>query len=113
MAKNTPANACVQALEAHLNPEIFRAMGDETRLALVARLASAAGPLTVTEAAECCGVHLSGVSRHLAALKQAGLITAQKEGREVRYTLDCGALASALRDLADALEACQVNCCKS
>ena len=112
MAKKTGASECTTTLEAHLNPELFKAMGDETRLALIARLASAAGPLTVTETAECCGVHLSGVSRHLAALKNAGLIAAQKEGREVRYTLDCGALASALRDLADALEACKAGCCE-
>ena len=99
-------------LEAHLNPEIFRALGDETRLALVARLAKATRALTVTEAAECCGVHLSGVSRHLAALKTAGVVAARKEGREVRYTLDCGALARALRDLAGALEECRTQCCK-
>ena len=90
---------------------MFRALGDETRLALVSRLASAKGPITVTEAATCCGVHLSGVSRHLAALRSAGLVTAKKEGREVRYSLDCAALASVLRDLASALEACSQKCC--
>ena len=107
------AQACAQGLEPHLDPEMFRALGDATRLALVARLAVAAGPLTVTEAATCCGVHLSGVSRHLAALKNAGLISARKTGREVRYSLDCAALAGTLRSLADALETCQINCCSS
>jgi ArsR family transcriptional regulator len=99
-------------LEDRFDPELFRALGDETRLALVARLANATGPLTVTEAAECCGVHLSGVSRHLAALRKAGIVDARKQGREVRYSLDCGALALVLRDLADALEACQAECCE-
>ncbi|MHC4450560.1 MAG: ArsR/SmtB family transcription factor [Planctomycetota bacterium] len=97
------------SLEGHLNPEVFRALGDETRLALIARLATAADPMTVTEAAGCCGVHLSGVSRHLAALRNAGVVTARKQGREVRYSLDCGALAGALRDLATALESCCAN----
>ena len=96
-------------LEGHLNPEIFRALGDETRLALIARLACATDPMTVTEAAGCCGVHLSGVSRHLAALRNAGVVTARKQGREVRYSLDCSALAGALRDLATALESCRAN----
>jgi len=102
----------VIALQDQFDPELFRALGDETRLALVARLAQAAEPMTVTEAAECCGVHLSGVSRHLAALRNAGIVEAQKHGREVRYSLDCGALALLLRDLAGALEACQAQCCE-
>ena len=105
-------NDCTSTLETHLDPEIFRALGDATRLALIARLASAAEPMTVTEAATCCGVHLSGVSRHLAALRNAGLIEARKRGREVRYTIDCGALASTLRSMADALERCQQQCCQ-
>ena len=52
-----------------------------------------------------------GESRHLAALRSAGIVTAQKTGREVRYSLDCAALAGVLRDLADALEACHDQCC--
>ena len=103
---------CGQTLAAHFNPEMFRALGDETRLALIARLAASTDPLTVTEAAQCCGVHLSGVSRHLTALRNAGVVKARKEGREVRYTIDCGALASALRELADAFETCQTQCCE-
>ena len=100
------------SLAAHLNPEFFRALGDETRLALLVRLAGAPGALTVTEAAGCCGVHLSGVSRHLAALRDAGVVHARKQGREVRYSLDCTALAGALRDLAEALERCAAECCE-
>ena len=103
---------CTSTLESQFDPELFRALGDETRLALVARLARASRPMTVTEAAGCCGVHLSGVSRHLAALRKAGIVEARKEGREVRYSLDCGALALLLRELANALEACQTECCE-
>ncbi|MHC4954656.1 MAG: ArsR/SmtB family transcription factor [Planctomycetota bacterium] len=113
MTTSDSTQACAQNLEPHLDAEVFRALGDATRLALIARLAVAPGPLTVTEAATCCGVHLSGVSRHLAALRDAGLITATKTGREVRYTLDCSALAGTLRGLADALEKCQTTCCST
>ena len=102
---------CLTILQDQLRPELFRALCDPNRLTLVARLASATGPLTVTEASTCCGVHLSGVSRHLAILRDAGVLQATKEGREVRYELDCGALASALRQLADALETCRAVCC--
>lgn len=103
--------ACSTALAAHLRPEVFQALCDPTRLALVARLATAPAPLTVTEAAGCCGVHLSGASRHLAILKSAGIVRAERLGREVRYQLDCDVLVGTLRGLADAIEACRAACC--
>lgn len=102
---------CAQTLERYLDPAIFRALGDPTRLALLARLASSPGPSTVTELSSCCGVHLSGVSRHLKMLHEAGLILAERQGREVRYLLDCRALTTVLRGMADALEQCQAACC--
>ena len=103
--------ACATALAAQLRPEVFAALCDPTRLALVARLATASGPLTVTEAAGCCGVHISGTSRHLALLKSAGIVRAERQGREVRYELDCDALVGTLRGLADAIENCRAACC--
>ncbi len=108
----TPAeNACLTALEAHLRPELFRALADPVRVALISRLALSAGPKTVTEVSDCCGVHLSGVSRHLTQLRAAGVVEATKAGREVRYTLDCEGLVELLRGLAEALENCRAVCC--
>ncbi|MFT5050309.1 MAG: DNA-binding transcriptional ArsR family regulator, partial [Chlamydiales bacterium] len=52
----------------------------------------------------CCGVHISGVSRHLAALKAVGVLQAEKAGREVRYSLRAEDLSTRLRDLADAID---------
>ena len=103
-------DACLDVLEQHLDPTIFKALADPTRLALLARLAVSSGPPTVTELAECCGVHLSGVSRHLKMLHDAGLIGSEREGREVRYRLDCATLTGTLRGMADALELCQASC---
>jgi DNA-binding transcriptional ArsR family regulator len=108
---HTQPDDCRKELAEHLRVDLFRALCDPNRLTLVSRLATATGPLTVTEAGTCCGVHISGVSRHLAMLRDAGVIRATKQGREVRYELDCGALASALRELADALESCRAVCC--
>lgn len=112
-AKTALPDACTDALTPYLRPEMFRALGDTTRLALLARLAATPGAQTVTELSSCCGVHLSGVSRHLKILHDAGLLDAERQGREVLYRLDCGALAQALRGMADALEACQASCCRA
>lgn len=100
-------------LTPYLKPDLFRALGDPTRLTLLARLATSPGASTVTELSSCCGVHLSGVSRHLKILNDAGLVEAERQGREMLYRLDCLSLARTLRGMADALELCQASCCQS
>ncbi len=105
-------DACQRALAEHLQPDLFRALGDPTRITLICRLAAAPGPITVTEISSCCGVHLSGVSRHLAMLRSAGVIRAEKAGREVRYRLDWEALTKTLRGLADTIDDCRATCCQ-
>jgi len=102
MAKN---QACCAPLETQVDAELFAALCDATRIALIGRLASAGRPLTVTEASSCCGIHFSGVSRHLAILLRAGVVQKQKQGREVFYELESKKLASTLRGVADALDA--------
>ncbi len=104
---------CAAALERHLQPSLFKALCDPSRLALLSRLATCGGSLSVSEASDCCGVHVSGTSRHLKMLEQAGVARAQRQGREVRYELNATALVAALRGLANAIEACcdQDGCC--
>ncbi|MEO0812060.1 MAG: metalloregulator ArsR/SmtB family transcription factor [Myxococcota bacterium] len=97
---------CSRALARHLRPELFKALCDPRRLALLAQLAISERPLTVGEISSCCSIHLSGVSRHLAMLREASVLTAHKNGREVSYELNRGALVQALRGLADAIEDC-------
>lgn len=104
--KNTFSTSCCAGLAEHMRPDLFRALCDPTRLALLTRLAVASGPATVNQLAECCGVHLSGVSRHLALLREAGAIVAEKQGREVLYVLNRNELTKTLRGCADAIDAC-------
>lgn len=100
-----------EILEDRLRPELFKALGDATRLEVLGRLISSPEPQTVSEIADCCGVHLSGVSRHLAILRDARIVQCEKVGREVRYELDCEQLTTALRDMADAVDECRRLCC--
>jgi DNA-binding transcriptional ArsR family regulator len=93
------------SLEGLIDPALFRALGDPNRVALLVRLSQRNQPTRVTEAADCCPVDLSVVSRHLAVLRDAGVIRAAKLGREVHYTVSPD-LAGSLRALADALDAC-------
>lgn len=98
---------CSAALQDHLRPDLFRALCDPQRLSLLCHLATADEPVTVTDAASCCGVHISGVSRHLAMLRDAGVVSASRDGRQVRYQLRFDSLIGTLRGLADALEQCR------
>ncbi len=51
-------------------------------------------------------IDLSVVSRHLAILREAGIIKCVKRGKEVLCKVEKTAVVKILRDLADALEAC-------
>jgi ArsR family transcriptional regulator len=99
-------NGCCGGLENLLSPKLFKALGDPRRIALLARVASCPDGCTVTEAAGCCAIDLSVVSRHLARLREAGVLEATRRGKEVVYAVRGAALADALRALADAFSCC-------
>lgn len=88
-----------------LSTRLFKALGDPTRAALLCCLADAGEPATVTEACGCCAVDFSVVSRHLATLRDAGVLEAERRGKQVFYRIRAKEVAERLRDLADALEA--------
>jgi DNA-binding transcriptional ArsR family regulator len=85
--------------------EMFKALGDPTRVTMLAALASD-GPTTVSDLASCCPVDMSVVSRHLKVLKQAGILESERRGKNVEYRVRVDHLVDVLRSLADALESC-------
>ena len=89
-----------------LSPELFKALGDANRLGLLTTLAEKSEPASVGELRSCCRVDLSVVSRHLAILRNAGVVEAGRRGKHVFYRARTRALARRLRSIADALERC-------
>jgi DNA-binding transcriptional ArsR family regulator len=61
---------------------LYRALGDETRLRVIALLAEA-GPLPVNELSSRVGLSQPLISWHLRILRLAGLIETQRNGRQV------------------------------
>ena len=59
--------------------DLFHALADPTRRAILTRLAE--GPAAVTELAGPTGLRLPSVMRHLSVLEEAGLIATSKDGR--------------------------------
>jgi len=97
---------CCSDLGRVLSPRLFKALADPTRVGLLIRLATAGSARNVGEMAEGAAIDLSVVSRHLAILREAGVIECVKRGKEVRCSVRTTALARVLREVADLLEAC-------
>lgn len=100
------ASSCCRPVDGLLDPILFKALGDPTRVRMLACLIKCGRECSVGEVAQCCSVDLSVVSRHLQALARAGLLESHKSGRTVSYSVRYASLCRTLRDLADAIEAC-------
>lgn len=84
--------------------QLFRALGDETRLRILGLLAS--GETCVCHIHGALGIPQPMASRHLAYLRRTGLVATRKDGLWVHYRLDVPsdpAVASVLGATIDAL----------
>lgn len=77
---------------------LFAALGDRTRLQLVARLCSD-GPQSIASLRAGSSVSRQGVTKHLDALAAAGLLRDSRRGRERIFHLAPGKLETARRTL--------------
>lgn len=71
---------------------LFRTLADPTRRAIFERLCRD-GETTVGGLTEQAGVSQPVVSKHLALLKEAGLVRGRHEGRQTHYSAQPGALS--------------------
>lgn len=90
----------------------FRVIGEPMRIRLLEQLRQ--GPATVGQLAHTLGATQQNASKHLGVLHQAGILSRQKLGTSVRYTivdttvfelceLVCGRLRQQLTELSEAL----------
>jgi DNA-binding transcriptional ArsR family regulator len=77
---------------------LFAALGDQTRLQVMARLC-AEGPLSITRITEGCAVSRQAVTKHLRVLEEADLVRGSRDGRESVWTLQPAQLDQARRTL--------------
>ena len=91
------ASCVTAAIAAGVTPTaaLFRSLGDETRLRIVARLA--AGEARVVDLTGELGLAQSTVSKHLACLRGCGLVDYRAEGRQSFYALTRPELMDLLR----------------
>lgn len=68
-----------------LQAEVLKTLASPRRLEILHALAR--GPIEVGRLAQAIGASQPSVSQHLAVLRGAGIVEAERDGREVRYRL--------------------------
>ncbi len=69
----------------NLQSEVMKILASPRRLEILHRLAH--GPMEVGRLADEMGISQPNVSQHLAMMRSAGVVEAERDGREVRYRL--------------------------
>jgi DNA-binding transcriptional ArsR family regulator len=75
---------------------VFSALGDRTRLRLVARL-SGVGPMSISRLTEGTRITRQAVTKHLRVMQDAGLVRSARHGRESVWQLERRRLEDARR----------------
>jgi len=68
--------------------KVFRALGDETRLAMVRKLRDAGGEMPCSALVQACQTTPTAATYHYKELEQAGLINRRREGQSVTVVLN-------------------------
>lgn len=66
---------------------MFAALGDQTRLEMMARL-SADGPTSTLRLGEGTGLSRQAISKHLQVLAEAGLVKSTRKGRDAIWEIE-------------------------
>jgi ArsR family transcriptional regulator, cadmium/lead-responsive transcriptional repressor len=93
----------VERLELAPAAVLFRSLGDLSRLAIVRRLAE--GPARVTDLVAALGLAQSTVSKHLACLRDCGLVDSEAVGRASIFRLTQPSLIDVLTAAEEVLAA--------
>ena len=88
-----------------IEAEAFKVFSVETRIKIIELLK--AGPLSVNTMADALGVTQSAVSQHLRVLKQAGLVTDERKGYHIFYSLNRASLDKCQQEL---VKICTCGC---
>ena len=99
----TVAREGIERLELVPAATLFRSLGDLSRLAIVRRLAQ--GPARVTDLVAALGLAQSTVSKHLACLRDCGLVASEPVGRASVFRLTQPSLIDVLAAAEEVLAA--------
>lgn len=78
-----------------LEEEVFKVIANQKRLEIIQLLNKK--ELNVTEMIQMLGIRQANLSQHLTLLRQHGIVTVAKRGREVYYSLSDNNIAKAVK----------------
>ncbi|HVJ49895.1 metalloregulator ArsR/SmtB family transcription factor [Desulfitobacterium sp.] len=82
------ANRIIDVNQANDLADLFKTLGDPTRIRIVDALALAKGEFCVCDLAELLGLSQSATSHQLRVLRNSKLVKFHREGKMVYYSLD-------------------------
>lgn len=88
-----------------VDAESFKVFSAEARIKIIELLKAA--PLSVNTIAESLGISQSAVSQHLRILKQAGMVTDERKGYHIFYSLNKASLDKCQQEL---VKICTCGC---
>lgn len=94
----SPRPSALKAAALHRSAPIFAALGDETRLRLIAVLC-AGGAMSIAQLTSGTDITRQAVTKHLQVLADAGLVRDVKIGRERQWEFEPGQLEAARHSL--------------
>ena len=83
--------------------DTFKALADQTRLRILSLFLNGANEMCVCEIEKCLQLTQSNVSKHLAILRNAGILSSKKHSQWVYYEVD-EAFSNDNRDLVNFLK---------
>jgi ArsR family transcriptional regulator len=93
--------------------EIFKALGDPTRLRIIRMLASKMeGNLCVINLAKRLGITQPAVSQHIKVLKSIGILKPNRRGFRVHYSIDADVLSTYKKDIDELFKMAFKKCLK-
>lgn len=105
-AKLVRANKEAESRRLELKAKVFKVFSDPTRLRILELLKER--ECNVSEIMEQLNLKQSTVSQHLRSLRECGVVTSKKEGREITYSLRDHKVVEIL-DLGDELLVLTIN----
>jgi len=99
MKRTTP----LKKLSIQRKSEVFKALGHSTRLRIVEKLAD--GEQCVCVLLEMFDIDMSTLSRHLSVLKNAGIVTDERRGKNIYYSLKCPCILDMIECMESELQA--------
>ncbi|MFN3580917.1 MAG: ArsR/SmtB family transcription factor [Pseudomonas sp.] len=110
MTTPTTRNQAIEAAIESLDGAFFKALCEPPRVAVLKRVMQL-GRADVTEIAAQLPQERSVVSRHLQVLLDAGIVRANKVGRQVFYEVDGPAIVQRLEDILHHTKSLAPLCC--